>query len=1086
MEPLAIVSRALPPAMATLAFDFDLQAIGGTPPYVWSVVPGFGNLDFGVNLVGASLIGAAGAIPNTAVGVHTFRIKAIDSSLSTVTADVSISVKPYGFTRAHEFLLDPQVFDLIQKYLVGGATREKTELHFFRDLPVPFVHLDRDIEVPAWTGIFPYVPAFDTDLRGVLDGFANDLMYFADPVKYEITSVVPGPGAHQATFILTPPHGIFIGRNGETDAAMARKWFRLVDPDSEDEPHDGDGNPLTITWLYDSLGVEVDPNARPYQSDVDGFHTGRDGGGASIGYNLTLIVEYVPNPHARDPILPFCVRYGVREELHDVSPEAFIKFGNVLGEVDASIIALIKNAAFVGNIRVGNQVVKPIQQTVEFQGQNGLDIEADVGGGLIRFVAPDSIRTLNGVSPAGSGDFELAEGEFIEVESEVAENRLTIKTVIPVHVHQDPASIFDKALISKEDYGKFLQLIGSKIIRMHKHRGEDLNMGLPTDGSWSDGYIPLSDSATLADTMDRLNEALFVSLGASVVPLGPDVGFKEISGVLRDTAFLANDALAIVPIVWEFPAYPPGSEAPYVYNDWNNRKPIPVPGTPYVIETTMEFGPVAAPDTLTVFVNGIALEAWTPLVLVPLAVSPLGYMQIMTVRAIGLATVITVELRLNPKAAPVLALLVKGYNRFQLGHNALLSGEFKVFIDSYNRASGTGMPASANIFSDAPGKHAYLSGIDHYAGDNELLVTTQFPCLFDITYYNPILGTMVDSALDGVVKPEKSIPLSDTHLSGVSFPFPDYSDIVNLTDFPTGCPVKGCSNPAWLVTPRVRIISHRPGGDATKYAALPLHTALNETVLYTLGEGRTTDKAEYFEDEKYRLNPRDPHWGFDYAYFPVMVRETFGWKSDRTLDAGTAPFGDGSGVPGDLQVNPRISHSMPVTGHDDGALVWPQINYNIGLYKPNQPAGRDYGVKFAATTVCTFDRPIIFKDTPRNHGTLKIVGITSADIGNSYLGGGGVPTGNVNIEIKFPGHRTNFFSGWMDLSKLALGTFNDGDGCRVGAMRDFFPGGADDNYLEIDWTGNGLSTEDSGEMIIVRITYRNSGVIAFRLEEIGA
>jgi hypothetical protein len=175
---------------------------------------------------------------------------------------------------------------------------------------------------------------------------------------------------------------------------------------------------------------------------------------------------------------------------------------------------------------------------------------------------------------------------------------------------------------------------------------------------------------------------------------------------------------------------------------------------------------------------------------------------------------------------------------------------------------------------------------------------------------------------------------------------------------------------------------------------------------------------------------------------------------------------------------------MPITGHDDGALVWPQLNYNVGLYKPNQPAGRDYGLKFAATTVCTFDRPIIFKDTPKNSGTLKFVGITSGDLGQSWLGSGGAPAGNVNIEIKFPGHRTNFFSGWMDLSKLAMGTFNDGDGCRVGAIRDFFPGGADDSYMEIDWTGNGLSTEDSGEMIIVRMTFRNSGTIVFRLEEL--
>ena len=71
----------------------------------------------------------------------------------------------------------------------------------------------------------------------------------------------------------------------------------------------------------------------------------------------------------------------------------------------------------------------------------------------------------------------------------------------------------------------------------------------------------------------------------------------------------------------------------------------------------------------------------------------------------------------------------------------------------------------------------------------------------------------------------------------------------------------------------------------------------------------------------------------------------------------------------------------------------------------------------------------------------------------------------------------------MDLAKLATGTFADGDGCRVGAIVDATVGQV--TATEIDWTGNGLSTQDSGEMIIIRVTYRATTPVIFGIEEIG-
>jgi hypothetical protein len=196
MDALTIVSQNLPPAMATQLYSFQLQALGGTPPYVWAIVGGFGTPPSGMNLVGDTLQAGAGAIGESEVGGHGFRIKVTDSVLASVVADVSVDVRPYGFTRAFDFLLDPQVFALIQAYLSGNQTPEKVQQHFFRDITSPigqyFLHLSRDILVEDWTGLFPFHAATDEGLRDVLDSMANDLLYFANPLKLTVAAVTPG------------------------------------------------------------------------------------------------------------------------------------------------------------------------------------------------------------------------------------------------------------------------------------------------------------------------------------------------------------------------------------------------------------------------------------------------------------------------------------------------------------------------------------------------------------------------------------------------------------------------------------------------------------------------------------------------------------------------------------------------------------------------------------------------------------------------------------------------------------------------------------------------------------------------------
>jgi hypothetical protein len=1072
--------------MATQPYSFQLQALGGVPPYAWTIVGGFGTPPTGMNLVVDTLTALAGAIAENEVGTHGFRIRVTDSVLTSVIADVTTDVRPYGFTRAFDFLLDPQVFALIQAYLSGEQTPEKVQQHFFRDISTTigeyFLHMSRDILVEDWLGLFPFHAAADEGLRDVLDSMANDLLYFANPLKTTISAVIPGPGTYQVTYTLSSTKGAFIGRTGETDAAMARLWFRLMDCDSEDEPHDGNGNPLTIISIVDANGVEINPNTFAYQSDTDGFHTGKDGVGTPIGFDLTFVFEYVPNPDNKIPPPPWCMRYGEREELHDIDPEAFIKFGNVIGEVDADVIALIKSAPFVAGIRVGEQVVNPLNQIITFQGQNGLNIEADLINGLIRLVAPDSVRTINQVPTAGAGDLEIQDGEFIEVVSEVADGHLTIRTAIPIQANE---GVVPKGLISELDYGRFLQLIGSRLVSMHKHQGRDLLLGLPGDGSWSDGWIPLDENATLPDTLDRINEALLIALGAAAIAgLDPDVGWVELSAIARDKGFLAFDGATIYEA-----AFAAGSEAPYVYN-------VNEFGPPSLVETAMEFY-VLQTDSIDLIVNGAPISGG---VLLPAIVPPIPPgatvpipglpLTIVGARASGPGFLIKVELSLDLVTPdPVFAAsLVRGYNYFEISMSPAqpgytgTSGRFKIFTDVTPSPSPGGFALPATVFGDAPGRLVLISGIEHYSGDNELLIDFTGNNTFQDTYYQKPYSVQVKDPSTNLFQEPKTIDIAD--MTGVSVP-PAATDNPVVTAFPTGRPVKDYSVQQDVPTPNLRLNHMRPGGSFFLDQMPSLTTLAGDIVLYTIGAAGTTDTLEDFEDERYRLNKDDAKWAL-YAHIPVMVRQTFHWHSQLPLYPGVAPWGDGGGEPGQLQVIPRRNHGALITAPEEGVLAWPSLNYNVGSYAPAQDAGRDYGNDFAATAVCIYDRAMVYKDGPRSHGKFRIEGITSAVIGQSYLGSGGSPTGDVNLEIKFPGSTPGYFSGWLDLSKLSLGGgyFADGDGCRVGSIVDVvLPSG--EVAVEIEWTGNGLSTVDSGEMLILRVTYRATSPAIYKIEEIG-
>jgi hypothetical protein len=173
MDPLSIISKNLPLAPRGQAYSEQLQAIGGAPAYSWSVVSGA--LPTGVSLSSSGLLTAVpGAIPESAMGVHSFDVQVTDSVPNSAIVSVSMEVVPYGFDRVIEFLLDTRLKDLVGNLLLDGVTREKMEKHFFRPpLGSPedtLVHLDRDILSEDWP-----TPGTDKTLREVLNILATSV-----------------------------------------------------------------------------------------------------------------------------------------------------------------------------------------------------------------------------------------------------------------------------------------------------------------------------------------------------------------------------------------------------------------------------------------------------------------------------------------------------------------------------------------------------------------------------------------------------------------------------------------------------------------------------------------------------------------------------------------------------------------------------------------------------------------------------------------------------------------------------------------------------------------------------------------------
>jgi len=190
----------------------------------------------------------------------------------------------------------------------------------------------------------------------------------------------------------------------------------------------------------------------------------------------------------------------------------------------------------------------------------------------------------------------------------------------------------------------------------------------------------------------------------------------------------------------------------------------------------------------------------------------------------------------------------------------------------------------------------------------------------------------------------------------------------------------------------------------------------------------STDVYEYFDDENRRLPAG--------AYDSVPGAITGQWTSSTALTNGqTQVF--------------------------NGRLYYPTIDFTSG-YLPTQGAGRDYS-GFSGNQV--YYRAFYDNGNPHSSGQLELGNLSNSDVG-------AVGNGNINVEIKVPTE-----TGWLDLgTAYDSGTFtgSDGDGCRTSQSGD-----------DWSWTCGTFTTGNSGYMIIVRVTFRNSNTYITQIRELG-
>lgn len=534
--------------------------------------------------------------------------------------------------------------------------------------------------------------------------------------------------------------------------------------------------------------------------------------------------------------------------------------------------------------------------------------------------------------------------------------------------------------------------------------GSQIVLGVPTDGSYSDGLIAISGGMTIADAVDAINEQLIICCSGS--PASP-----EFASHLGTTDGTTNGVLESPSFVIGRVASPTSSGVPFYAGGWDDD-------TNRDLTNSSSFDwELAGGEKITDLHTGTIVATYS---------DPSGELHVETLTLDGTVNdqastpngYITVN---NLANHPQVSSVIEGFITISVPTNAILggstqSGKVDVNID-HEVSIGNSFTQDLHFFKDGSSAPSFtsqlvelgtlysrfLSGVEFIsiqgANRSSLSFSIESPNIWKDTYRaDPLL---VNSSNYGI--PNFTVPYNSAEVTkdgGPSaLPYIHDEDFVFSGSREITQPVVNPDSNGTFLTVSAQLRDPFFLFNGPAFSGVP-------ALLINTFPISSTDTLEMFVDEEYRVDPSTSGSSLTGPDIDGADRGPRIWDSTESLVSASG-----------LQVI-------------NGALVFPQADWSIYVPNPNP----DYTVMPGLSPAEGLSYNRQFRSaSARTNGVLRIEGMTEADR----------TSGDIKVFIRVVGpHITgdpnpgagNTGTGWLDLSEpFDFGTFNgdDGDGCFI-------------------------------------------------------
>lgn len=559
-------------------------------------------------------------------------------------------------------------------------------------------------------------------------------------------------------------------------------------------------------------------------------------------------------------------------------------------------------------------------------------------------------------------------------------------------------------------------------------------LGVPTDGTFSDGAIALNPSGTIVDAIDQINELL---LNASILQFASNLGTSNgnTNGFIIEPSFTLGRV-----------ATPSGGA--FLTNSWDddtNRDITTATGFTLGLTTghritNLESGTLSAKyyngNNVLLHTENLVLNGSTS----NQSSTPSGYLTVSGLITTGSRKEGGLTLQI-----PTSTLLSgsSGYLRTDVSHVIGINTYNNPSIDFFRDTGGApSVSTQSGSLVSAPVK--YLSGVKYATISGSTRPVLRFSLsalnIWANTYRaDPVVFDSSNLGVPDYTIAYNSAAVTKAGVSPPTAPFLHNQNFIYSED--KEVTQSGLTNPD--ANGNFRTVSYQLR-DPFNIVNASTFTLSPQVMINTYGNS-STDNLELFVDENYRVNLTDS--GIDaFSGLSGAARGSFAFDSTSTI----------ASTSGAQVIN--------------GALIYPQTNYSAILPSGNPNYSSQTGSKIYMRR---------FKDPSgdfHSNGVFRIDGLSEADRA----------AGNILIDIKVVGIHDvgnavqgvgNEGTGWLSLNAgFNIATFagDDGDGCFVttnGYAAPFF-----------EFTLGGFSTAFAqNNSILLRITYLNPQSVSKRI-----